>query len=114
MSIKTALFINETDLPIEVSGLIQVMIGLNKLDCVIVMPNEKCTIRSLTGEWFLSSMFNDTKYRVMWAREKMACENIGKFRNTPCIQGEYSWMDTEKFIVTYDGNDVFKFSYYMV
>lgn len=111
MSIQIALFINETDLPIEVSGLIQVMEGLNKLDSKVVMPNEECIIRSLTGEWFLSTYFNDPKYRVMWARNKMeTMHSLGKFRNTPCSRGEYSWMDTEKFTVTFEEN-TFRFSY---
>ena len=111
MSIKTAPFINETDLPIEVSGLIQVLPGLNKLDSIVVMPNEKCTIRSITGEWFLTTHFNESKYRVMWAEKKMeTMYTIGKFRNEPCIRGDYSWMDTDIFTVTYTDN-VFKFSY---
>ena len=111
MSIQTAIFINETDLPIEVSGLIQVMVGLNKLDSKVVMSNEECTIRSLTGEWYLSTHFNDPKYRVMWARKKIESMNsIGKFRIEPCISGEYSWMDNDKFTVTFSDN-VFRFSY---
>jgi len=111
MSIQTALFINETDLPIEVSGLIQIMVGLNKLDSIVVMPNEESTIRSITGEWFLSIPYNDSKYHVLWAKKKMnTMYNIGKFRNSPCIRGDYAWMDTDTFNVTFSEN-VFKFSY---
>ncbi len=112
MSVQMAQFINETDLPIMVEGFIQVMNGLNKLDSVLVMPDEECTIRSITGEWFLSTYFNEPKYRVMWAKNKMECTgSIGKFQNSPCIYSEYSWMDNDKFIVTYDGVGLFKFNY---
>ena len=111
MSIQTAIFINETDLPIEVSGLIQVMPGLNKLDSKVVLPNEESTILSLTGEWFLSTHFNESKYRVMWAEKKMdTISSLGKFRNSPCIRGEYSWMETDHFTVTFD-NNIFRFSH---
>lgn len=112
MSIQTALFINETDLPVEVSGLIQVMVGLNKLDSIVVMPNEESTIRSITGEWFLSIPYNDSKYRVMWAEKKMnnTMYSLGKFRNSPCMRGDYVWMDTDTFTVKFKEN-VFRFCY---
>jgi len=111
MSIKTAQFINTTHLPIELSGLIQVLPGLNKLNSIVVMPNEECTINSITGEWFLTTYFNESKYKVMWAKNKMeTIGSIGKFRKEPCIQGNYSWMDTDIFNITHS-NNVFKFSY---
>ncbi len=111
MAIQTAIFINETDLPIEVSGLIQIIPGLNKLDSKVVLPNEESIILSLTGEWFLGTHFNDSKYRVMWAEKKMeTMYSLGKFRNTPCIRGDYSWMNTDNFTVTFD-NNIFRFSY---
>ena len=109
MSIHKAQFINETDLPIEVWGLVQVMPGLNKLDPIIVMPKEECTIISITGEWFLCSHTNDLKYKEMWDKIE-SNYNLGKFRNSPCIRGDYSWMDTDNFTVTFSQN-VFKFNY---
>jgi hypothetical protein len=111
MSIQIATFINETDLPIQVDGLIQVMVGLNKLDSVLVLPNETCKIRSITGEWFLNTYFNEKNHKNMWIAKKMhQIYEIGKFHNSPCIMGNYSWLETDIFEVTYvDG--IFKFSY---
>ena len=105
MSIQSALFINETYLPIEVSGLIQVMSGLNKLDSKIVMPNEESIIISITGEWFLNI---PPEYSKMWEKIETGY-SIGKFRNSPCIRGDYSWMDTDNFIITFS-NNIFKFN----
>jgi hypothetical protein len=116
MSTQTALFINKTDLPIMVEAFNQVGVdsGLNKLVSVLVMPNEECKIRSITGEWFLTTYFNDSKYKKMWADKNMRdiCD-IGKFRNDPCIQGEYSWLETDLFKVSYlDNVKTFSFSYF--
>jgi len=98
--IYTTTFINETNLPIMVGALIPVRMveGINKLEEVLIMPNEKTTIFSLTGEWFLSNHFNEQKYKDMWIeKKKNKIYSIGKFCNKPCINGEYSWMDTDEF-----------------
>jgi len=113
MSIKeqTCNFINNTDFPIMVDGLIHVMSGLNKLGSILVMPHEECTITSITGEWFLNTFFQESEYKKPWTINKMSnYYSIGKFRNTPCVQGDYSWMDYDDFTVSFDG-DVFKFNY---
>jgi hypothetical protein len=104
MSIQSAQFINETNFPIEVSGLIQFMSGLNKLESKIVMPSEQCTIISITGEWFLNI---PPEYSDMWEKIETGY-SIGKFRNSPCIRGNYSWMDTDNFTIVFN-NNVFKF-----
>ena len=109
MSIQTALFINETKLPVEVSGLIQITPGLNKLESKVVMPNEDCLIISITGEWFLNTHTGNSKYREMWEKVE-SIYSLGKFRNRPCIQGDYSWMDTDNFTVEFS-NNIFKFNY---
>lgn len=111
--IYTTTFINETDLPIMVGAFIPVrnIEGCNKLEEVLIMPNEKTTIYSLTGEWFLSNHFDEQKYKDMWIEKglyKIYCS--GKFYNRPCINGGYSCVDTDIFNITYE-NNVFKFIY---
>ena len=109
-----AKFINQTNLPIMVDGLVKVMEGLNKLETKVVKGNEECIITSITGEWFINTFFNDRELKKIWILNKLNhISNIGKFRNSPCISGEYSWMDVDEFIITHeeeDGVHTFKFN----
>lgn len=113
MSMHIATFINETDLPIMVGSFMSVqnVEGLNKFKEELVESGKKITITSSTGEWFISNHFNEQIYKNMWVEKglyKIYCS--GKFRDQPCIRGEYSWMDTDLFNVIYEKN-VFKFIY---
>jgi hypothetical protein len=106
-----AKFMNETDLPIMVGAFLQVTEGLNRLEEILVMPNEETIIYSLTGEWFLSNHFDEQEYKDIWINKGLnKIYDIGKFRIQPCISGQYSWMDTDIFNVTFE-NNVFKFIY---
>jgi hypothetical protein len=108
--IHIAVFFNNTPFPVMVEGTIEIMPGLNKLDSILVEPGETCNIKSITGEWFVNTYFKEIKYRVPWARNKLNnMYEIGKFRNEPCIYGDYSWMETDKFTITREEDNVFRF-----
>ena len=98
-----------------VNGLIKVMEGLNKLEAINIKGNEECIISSITGEWYVDTFFNDTNSNNIWILNKMHnIHNIGKFRISPCINGEYSWMEVDEFIITHEeeeGIHIFKFNF---
>ena len=105
-------FINDSDLPVVVEGTHEIMSGLNQLKSTIVMPCETYTVSSITGEWFVTTYFNNMELTNMWKLKNFNNPyEIGKFRKDPCYQGDYSWMDTDKFTITREEGDIFRFNY---
>jgi hypothetical protein len=113
-----AKFINSTDVPIKVEAFI---IGLNgdpKYKSTIVDSNEEKEIISCYREWFLTSHFDDRDenhidHQNVWKSKNLdKIYSIGKFHDLKCINGKYSWMDTDIFDVIYEDEDnIFKFIY---
>lgn len=105
-------FVNESDLPVMVEGWKEIMVGLNQIHTVLVLPGEESTVSCITGEWFVTTFFNESRYHNQWAIKKLQnLREIGKFRINPCAYGDYSWMDTDKFDITREEGDIFRFNY---
>jgi hypothetical protein len=108
----TVTFINETDLPVMVEGWKEIMVGLNKLNSVLVLPGEEIYVSALTGEWFVTTFFKERKYNNLWTLKNIHnLYQIGKFRKKSCFRGDYSWMDTNQFTITREEGDIFRFNY---
>ena len=63
-----------------------------------ILPNYLALLHSSVGEWHMNTMFPDRKDRELWRQYKglEKFTHIGKFRNKPCIQGNYVWMEYDK------------------
>ena len=110
MSNHSVTFINESPLPISVETWQQTPNGLSEMKCEIVKPRESIFMRSETGEWEITTYLYDETMCSQWTKAGYKlCQTIGKFRNKPCIKGEYSWMYCNDFTVVYS-NEVATFS----
>ena len=91
MSTKYIFFHNDMDVPIVIDSWVD---QSNKLESLKVLPHEKLILHSSVGEWHMHAMFEDEYDSKLW-KEKGLSEYviIGKFRSTPCIQGDYSWVE---------------------
>ena len=85
-------FYNNTDLPIMVNSFVH---GSSKLCSTRVSPYSKLLVESVS-DWYLDSMFPDLKDMDAWRKKGLEkCVLVGKFRSTPCAQGEYAWMERD-------------------
>jgi len=105
-------FINNTDLPIMIEYLKRF-----REDSGCYTTYEKLALKGIEielncelGEWFIHNMYNKSEFpEHIKSWNTYATENniqyvygyLGKFRNKPCISGDYSWMETYNFIVTH-------------
>jgi len=83
----------------------QICFGLCQMKSVTVKSGETAMLNSDTGEWILNTYIYDTKMANEWVASGYEVgKTIGKFRNDPCIRGEYSWMFEYKndFQIVYD------------
>ena len=102
-SIKYIHFHNTTDLPIMLDSWVD---GSNRLTCVRIGAKENRIVHSLVGEWHIQSMFENIEDCKLW--KEAGLNNyilIGKFRSSPCAQGDYAWMEADEiFGCTYSEN----------
>ena len=102
-------FKNNTELPIVVETWINECDGLSKLVDVCILPQETKEIQSLTGEWYIHRMFQESDYSKLW-EVYTKIENIplylGKFRKDVSYNNENIWLDTCEFTLHKD-NDTF-------
>ena len=101
MVIKTIEFFNSTIFPLSIDEW-----RGNTILTRYVNPNETCVLFSETGEWYVHKTFYSEYKQANEFWKKMGYGNIypylGKFRSEPCISGNYSWMDYDKFDAVYD------------
>jgi hypothetical protein len=101
------IFWNKTDLPLMVDTWLE---GVNQLTCLKIHPYERCVLHSRTGEWYLNTILN-TEDKQLWIDKGLAeYTTLGKFRLTPCAQGDYAWMESDIFRCTYTANNEISFS----
>ena len=94
-------FINDSGLPIHLETW-QYLDGMNSLEYVLVKPGELYVMPSTNGEWYLQTYLDEENSEI-WKNAGIATGyQIGKFRNSPSISGDYSWMDDEKFDILYN------------
>jgi len=99
-----ATFVNKSGLPINVETWQQTTIGSETLISMLVQPEENITLPSRNGEWYLQTLLNKEDADKWIEAGIKPGYLIGKFRNQPCIKGEYSWMEYEDspFEIIYD------------
>ena len=86
-------FHNATPFPLMIDTWIN-----TTLESYRVPPHHLILLKSSVGEWNMNTLFPDRKDRELWDQYKNLRHftQIGKFRNKPCAQGNYAWMEYEK------------------
>ena len=86
-------FHNATPFPLMIDTWIN-----TKVENYRVPPHHLILLKSSVGEWRMNTFFPDRKDRELWDQYKglRHFTHIGKFRNHPCAQGNYAWMEYEK------------------
>jgi len=99
-STTTPMFINNSGLPINIETWQQ-----DSLNIVLVKPGEQIILPSITGEWYLQTYLTK-EFAEEWKKCGMQPgTRIGKFRNKPCVLGNYSWIADEAFQLIYNIDD---------
>jgi hypothetical protein len=99
---STPTFINKSGLPVNLETWQSVLLGLESLTSVVVKSGEQIVLPSTTGEWYIQT-YLDKEFADEWKAAGYSIGScIGKFRNKPCLFGEYSWIYNEHFDLIYD------------
>ena len=94
-------------LPVIVSSWRKVMDGLSEYIDVTVLPETEVVVKSEVGEWIMGSQFYNEEKNKIWKDAGLYNDSrIAKFRNTPCVLGDYTWNYTDEFILTYENGVV--------
>ena len=103
-------FINNSPLPINIETWQPHMFGfLSEMKTQTVKPGEKISMGSETGEWETNTYLYDKTMCDEWIAagyEKNLGQVIGKFRDEPCIKGEYTWLYNNDFEIVYNSGTV--------
>jgi hypothetical protein len=106
MSEHFATFINNFTLSIVIETWQTLCFGfISEMKRVIVRPGEKIIMGSDTGEWLINSFIFDKDICDQWIAagyKSSLGQYIGKFRDSPCIRCDYSWMYRDEFVIVYD------------
>ena len=74
--------------------------SINSPTTTAVNPKE-LTLYSITGEWYINSLFTDPDISARWKTHKLPQTEIAKFRTSPCASGDYFWMNIENHFNMY-------------
>jgi hypothetical protein len=105
MSEHFATFINNFELPVNIETCQQIGFGFNEMKNITVKPGEKIIMGSDSGEWLINSYIYDKNICDQWTKsgyENILGQKIGKFRDFPCVRGEYKWLFNTDFEIFYD------------
>ena len=95
-------FINDSELPVNLETFQRETLGLETLKTVLVKSGEHVVLPSTTGEWYIQT-YLDKEFADEWKKEGYKIGyRIGKFRNKPCIVGDYTWCFNDQFDIIYD------------
>lgn len=105
LNTEHVIFYNNTYLPI----MIETWVYNNpNLTHIVIEPFEKLQLHSCTGEWYINCRFTEDSRKLLWKQFYTNNHSIlqssyylGKFRNTPCIRGDYSWLENDWFECIY-------------
>jgi len=88
------------------------MYGLSEYIDVQVPPNTEIEVKSSVGEWIIGSLLRGKEQHDLWKSHGLQFDaRMAKFRNTPCIMGNYTWnFSDEDFDLVYE-NGVVTWSY---
>ena len=79
-------------LPIIVSSWMYKLPGLSEYIDIEIPPNTAIELKSSTGEWIISSLFQEKTHSELWKSYHLELDpRIAKFRNIPCASGNYTW-----------------------
>jgi hypothetical protein len=96
-------FVNNSDLPVCLETWQQMLFGISEMVSLVVKENEHIVMSSETGEWFVNNYLFDKDICTKWTHSGYKLgETIGKFRNKPCIKGNYAWLYHDDFQIVYD------------
>jgi hypothetical protein len=109
LNIERILFQNNTYLPVIIETWVNDNSKLSHtLTNIVVEPFDYADLTSITGEWYINCNFSDDKQRSLWTQfytdknsNYIGSYYLGKFRNTPCMYGEYSWLEDDYFECLY-------------
>jgi hypothetical protein len=101
------LFINNTHMPICISGWNKIMDGLSELNCITIDANTEIRVKSENGKWYISSLFLKEEHKKIWEKEELDFDSrIAIFQSIPFLNSDYIPAFTEVFIenftLTYD------------
>ncbi len=106
MNISTS-FTNNSLLPVSLETWQCSGTYVSKLNAIYVESGETSSMPSETGEWYVTNYIYDSKMRNKWntAGYNTGFE-IGKFRNTPCVKGDFVWTYSKDFQLEYMNGNV--------
>jgi hypothetical protein len=90
---------NNTTLPVVVESWINKS-ELTTMIGITVKPDETVEVPSITGEWYLHNLLQDSSQFKMWEDAGYnSIGRLGKFRDKPAYDRQISWMDYDEFDV---------------
>jgi hypothetical protein len=100
-------FINNADIPVQISTFMEPINGISFCETVIVPSNTTLTLESCTGEWEVDTYITDKAFVEEFIRLRQCYGYyIGKFRNKPCASGDYSWIYHDDFELLYQNDTI--------
>ena len=98
MSEHSILFTNSFTIPVQLETWQSSCYGLSSLVSKLVDCGETIEMKSDTGEWFVNNFIMDKDIMNQWKNTKYEFGiNFCKFRDEPCIKGNYSWKYEDDF-----------------
>jgi hypothetical protein len=90
-------FFNNTNIPVSLETWQRKCRGLSVYNDICVKNGGSITMESVTGEWFITTYVygKEIQEQFKTAGHQLGME-IGKFRDNPCIRGDYSWLDDDR------------------
>lgn len=90
--ISTIIFKNNCKIiPIIVSSWMYKLTGVSEYVDVEIPPNTTIELKSSTGEWIISSLFQEKTHCELWQSYHLELDpRIAKFRNIPYSSGNYT------------------------
>ncbi len=84
-------FINQSGLPVMLESWQKVVFGLNTLSSQCIRDGEMVLLHSITGEWYLNTMFDDVSLCKDWRNQGFNHITLGKFtsRNQSMDQTDF-------------------------
>ena len=91
-------FYNNTNIPVSLETWQQKCYGLNVYNDICINIGEKINMPSSTGEWYITTDIHNKEIeeKIKSLGYKLGIE-IEKFRNKPCIRGDYYWLYKNDF-----------------
>ena len=111
---ENIIFVNNTPYPVIVETWMKTgLYGLSQLREIIVSEYQEIQLYSLTGEWYITSMFTNNEMANKWKIQNLPLTHIGKFRSSPCARGDYHWMNIDKYFDMFYDKKTQKIHFYV-